>query len=73
VFDLVPLASPVAGALTTAEIGSALGYAAAEQTPLTRQGYARDWRAYSWPGVRPVMRARSQLMLASGGVLVRDG
>ena len=47
--DLIPLdpALPALGALTTAEIDPAMGYAEAEKAIATRRAYAADWRDFA--------------------------
>jgi site-specific recombinase XerD len=47
VHDLIPLGSALPGALTTAEIDSAIGYAEAEKALATRAAYASDWRDFA--------------------------
>lgn len=51
--DLIVLDPALPGALTAAEIDSAMAYAAAETAPATRRAYAGDWRDFSlWCGAR---------------------
>ena len=51
--DLIPLGTALPGALTVAEIDSAIGYAENEKSAATRQAYASDWRDFAaWCGSR---------------------
>jgi hypothetical protein len=49
VFDLVPLAAQVDGALTTIELDAARSFAEAEKAASTRREYSADWDKWrSW-------------------------
>jgi site-specific recombinase XerD len=51
--DLIPLGPALPGALTTAEIDTTLGFAAAEKAAATRAAYASDWRDFAaWAALR---------------------
>jgi hypothetical protein len=45
--DLIPLGPALPGALTTAEIDSAMRFAEAEKALATRAAYASDWRDFA--------------------------
>jgi site-specific recombinase XerD len=47
VHDLIPLDLALPGALTTAEIDSAMRFAEAEKSAATREAYASDWKDFS--------------------------
>jgi site-specific recombinase XerD len=51
--DLIPITELPPGALTTAEIDAAMGYAEAEKAPATRAAYESDWRDFTaWCAAR---------------------
>jgi integrase len=45
--DLIPLDQLTPGTLTVAEIDAAMGYAAAEKAPATREAYDSDWKDFA--------------------------
>jgi site-specific recombinase XerD len=51
--DLIPLDQLPSGTLTVAEIDAAMGYAAAEKAPATREAYDSDWKDFAaWCALR---------------------
>jgi len=51
--DLIPVDALPSGALTTAEIDAAMGYAEAQQSTASKRAYASDWQDFAaWCAAR---------------------